>query len=135
MTAPVIKTSTEEVTFSTEFSDFVPGADYRLGVGTAGPKLTVKLELLKNEVAVEKATFTFVQGFTSSWWDVERVSVQGFALSRAELPRKGEKLRLKVSLSREHANQHKKIYVLVARKYGASRWYIEDGVEMDDSLW
>lgn len=135
MTSPVIRTSTEEVTFSTEFSDFVPGADYRLGVGTAGSKLTAKLELLKNEVAVEKAPASFVQGFASSWWDVDRVSVQGFVLSRAELPGKGEKLRLRVSLSRAHANTLKKIYVLVARKYGASRWYIEDGVEMDDSLW
>ena len=136
MTSPVINTSKDEVIFSTEVSSFVPGADYRLGLGSADPKLTtVKIELLKNEEAVANTLVSFVQEHTSGWWDVDKVSVRGFVLGRDELPAKGEKLRLRVTLSREQADQFKKLYVLVARKYGENLWYLEDGVELTDSHW
>lgn len=131
MTAPVIRPSTDEVVFNSEFSDFVPGADYRLGVGTAGGKVTsLKIELLKNDAVVKKNPVSFVQGYTSSWWDVDKVSIRGFVLARDELPEKGKKVRLKITLPRAEADKLKKIYILVARKYGTDRWYVEDGVEL-----
>lgn len=137
MTAPVIKTTAEEVTFTVRFEDFVSGSEYRLGVGTAaGNKLTnVKMELSRNDQALKKNLVNFDQGYTASWWNVDKVSVQGFVMTPAELPGKDQKLVLKVTVLRAEADKVKKIFVLVARKYGEDRWYVEDGVELNDSHW
>lgn len=133
MAAPTIKPSGVQVVFTTEFADFVPGADYRLGVGTAGSKIAgAKLELLKNKVVLKKNPTSFEQGYTSSWWDVDSVSVRGFLLLSKE--RLG-KVRLRVTLPRPEIDKLKKLYILVARKYGENRWYVEDGIELSDSHW
>ncbi|MBI4444841.1 MAG: hypothetical protein HY645_02930 [Acidobacteria bacterium] len=136
MTAPVVKSTSEAVVLTTRFNDLSAGKDYRVGIGVAGTVLSnVKVELLKNDTTLDKAAVSFDQGYTSNWWNVDKVSVQGFVLSETDLPAKDEKLGMRVTVPRSEVSKFKKLFVLLARKYDSERWYLEDGVELDESYW
>jgi len=136
MSAPVIRATPEGVTFSASFSDFAPGGEYRLGIATAAGKLgSSKVELLKNGTAIQLQPVDFDQNYTSNWWSVPKVSVHGYTLSGNNVPAKTDKLTLRVTLSKDELDKQKKVYLLVARKYGENVWYLEDGVEMNEANW
>lgn len=135
MSPPVIKNTMEEMVLAARFEDLAPGAQYRLGVGTDSGKINAKIELLKGNTLLQKNVVNFEQGYTSSWWNVERVFTQGFVLSQEDLPRENEQLTLRISIPRQELNKLKKLYILVARNYGETRWYVEDGIELDDTYW
>ena len=136
MSAPVLRPSPEEIRFTALFSDFQAGEDYRIGVGTVGEKIqNVRIELIKNDAVLSNPIETFEQGFASSWFEVEKISVWGYVLSAAELPAKGESLLLRVVVPREEADRLQRMFVILARKYGPTRWYIEDGSELNNTQW
>ncbi len=136
MSAPVIRATPEGVTFSASFTDLSPGGEYRLGLATAGGKLTgSKVELLKNGTAIQLQPTDFDQNYTSNWWNVPKVTVHGFSLAGTNVPAKTDKLTLRVTVSKEELDKQKKVYMLVARKYGEGVWYLEDGVEMNETNW
>ena len=135
MTSPVIKTTVEDIQFSVDLSDFSPGNVYRLGVGAAQNAVNAKLELLKNETPMTSKPMDFVQGYTSAWWQVEQLSVTGYTLKGSDVPKQGEKITFRVSISRSDAKTISKVYLLVSRQYGPDLWYLEDGVDLDQSNW
>ena len=136
MSAPVLRTSPEEIRFTARFSDFQAGEDYRIGVGTAGEKIQdATIELVKDTTVLPNQVETFEQGFSKSWFEVDKISVQGFVLPAAKLPAEGEALLLRVVVPRSEADRLKRMFVILARKYGPTRWYIEDGAEMNDTDW
>jgi len=136
MSAPVIRAMPEGVTFSASFTDFSTGGDYRLGLAAAGGKLLgTKVELLKNGTALQLQPSDFDQNYTSNWWNVPKVLVHGYSLSGSNVPAKTDKVTLRVTVSKEELDKHKKVYMLIARKYGEGVWYLEDGVEMNETNW
>lgn len=137
MTAPVIRAMPEgNVSFSAQFTGLVGSGDYRLGFGAGSGKVPgAKIELLKNGNAVSLPLTGFEQGYCSNWWNINKVSIQGFLLSGNAVPSKDEKLTLKVTVPKAELDKVKKVYLLIARKYGTDVWYIEDGAEMDEAYW
>ncbi len=136
MSAPVLRTSPEEIRFTARFSDFKAGEDYRIGVGTVGEKIRdATIELVKDDTVLPNQVETFEQGFARSWFEVDKISVQGFVLAASKLPAEGEALLLRVVVPRPEADRLKRMFVILARKYGPTRWYIEDGSELNDTLW
>ena len=136
MKAPLIRTTAEELQLKAIFSDLIPGKKYRLGVGVAEGELTsVKLALKKDDQVLEKESVAFVQKHTSSWWGVNSISTQGYVLADTDLPEAGGELTLEVHISKQEADQLKQLFLLVARLYGADRWYPEDGMELKESDW
>ncbi|MEE8160720.1 MAG: hypothetical protein V3T61_03695 [Acidobacteriota bacterium] len=136
MSAPVLRTSPEEIRFTARFSDFKAGEDYRIGVGTVGEKIRdATIELVKDDTVLPNQVETFEQGFARSWFEVDKISVQGFVLPPSKLPAEGEALLLRVVVPRPEADRLKRMFVILARKYGPTRWYIEDGSELNDTLW
>ncbi|RPI28281.1 MAG: hypothetical protein EHM61_05665 [Acidobacteria bacterium] len=137
MSSPVIRAMPEgNVSFSAQFSDFASNGDYRIGFGPATGKLEgVKLELLKDGTAVTLTQSSFEQGYASNWWNISKVSLLGFHVAGPNIPPKSGKLTFRVTVPKVELDKHKKVYMLVARKYGEDVWYIEDGVEMDESYW
>ena len=136
MSAPVLNPGPEEIRFTAIFSDFQVGEDYRIGVGTEGEQIqNARIELIKDDKVLSNPIETFEQGFSSSWFEVEKISVWGYVLSSTKLPAKGESLLLRVVVPREEADRLQRMFVILARKYGPDRWYIEDGSELNDTLW
>ena len=91
MSAPVLRTSPEEICFTARFSDFKAGEDYRIGVGTVGEKIRdATIELVKDDTVLPNQVETFEQGFARSWFEVDKISVQGFVLPSSKLPAEGE---------------------------------------------
>ena len=136
MSAPVLRTSPEEIRFTARFSDFNAGEDYRIGVGTAGETIQgATIELVKDTTVLPNKLVTFEQGFAKLWFKVDKISVQGFVLPPSKLPAEGEALLLRVVVPRAEADRLKRMFVILAKKYGPTRWYIEDGAEMTDTDW
>jgi len=137
MSAPVIRAMPEgNVSFSAQFSDFASNGEYRVGFGPANGKLEgIKLELLKDGNPVSLQETSFEQGYASNWWNISKVSVQGFHLTGPNVPQQNQKLTFRVTVPKTELDKHKKVYMLIARKYGEDVWYIEDGAEMDETFW
>lgn len=135
MEPPIIKGTTDEVSFSARFSMLNPEKVYHIAVGTGGGSLdgaTIALESGGNPVDLKLMDFT--QKYTASWWGVPEVEARGFLIEGASIPSEGE-LTLKFSISRAKADSLKKIYVFVAKQYGPNTWYLEDGTELSDEYW
>jgi len=136
MSAPVVRTAEGQVVFTTHLQDFVSGNKYRIGIGGVGssaPDATIELEL--GDTALSKSATDFTQGFTSHWWGVDELKSRGVSLEASDLPSPGQQLTFRVKLSREAADNFEKLYIFVSRDYGGSTWYLEDGVELDQSYW
>lgn len=136
MSAPVVRTAEGQVIFTTQLQNFVPGSKYRIGIGGVGnsaPDATIEVKL--GETALSKATADFTQGYTSHWWGVDELKSRGIALSASDLPDSGQQLTFRVSIAREAADNFEKLYIFVSRDYGGDTWYLEDGVELDQSYW
>jgi len=136
MSAPVVRTAEGQVIFTTQLQHFVPGNKYRIGIGGVGssaPDATIELEL--GETALSKSATDFTQGYTSHWWGMNELKSRGVALADSDLPGEGQQLTFRVRLSREAADNFEKLYIFVSRDYGGSTWYLEDGVELDQSYW
>lgn len=136
MSAPVVKNADGQVVFTTRLQNFVPGSEYRVGIGGVGnsaPDATIEVEI--GDSGLSKPTTDFTQGFTSHWWGVDELKSRGVALGASDLPEKGKELTLRVKLMREAADNFEKLYLFVSRDYGGSTWYLEDGVELDQSYW
>ena len=113
MSAPILQVTPEEISFTTTFSNFVPGGSYRLGVGTTGDKTnSTTIELLKENIVLSKKVVGFEQGFARSWFEVDRIVVRGLLFRSAELPGSGEDLTLKVTLPRAVTCPHNRVHSL-----------------------
>ena len=135
MSSPVIRTTVEDIILSVDLTDFTAGNSYRLGFGTAKGQIKARLQLTKGTEDVPFPKMDFVQGHTSTWWQVPQISARGWSLEGANLPKAGERLTFRVLISRADAKEITKIYLLISRSYGPDLWYLEDGVEMDQSMW
>ncbi len=134
MEPPIIKGSTETVTFTARFTELNPEKSYRIGVGVGSGALEGATISLETETgAVNSAIVDFTQGNTSSWWGVSEVNARGFLLEGAAIPTNGVTLRF--SIPRSAADKAKKFYVFVSKKYGPTTWYLEDGSELSDEYW
>ncbi len=134
MEPPIIKGSTDTISFTARFSELNPEKAYRIGVGVGSGALEGATISLETEAgAVNSSLVDFTQGNTSSWWGVSEVSARGFLLEGASIPSEGVTLR--VSIPRSVADKVKKLYVFVAKKYGPTTWYLEDGSELSDEYW
>ena len=136
MAAPVLKAEVEQISFTTKFSDFVAGSDYRLGVGTTGDKIEgAEIELLKGDAPLSKDLISFTQGFASAYFEVEEISVQGFSFPSTDLPAEGELVAMKVTIPRAEAERLERLFIIVAKQFGPDRWYIMDGGEINSTHW
>jgi hypothetical protein len=100
MSPPILNTGLEEISFTTRFSHFAGGSDYRLGVGTTGDELNnAKFELSKGDTVLSKKLVSFRQEFASAYFEVDEIFVQGFLFSSAELPDEGEEITLKATIT------------------------------------
>lgn len=131
MEAPVIKTSVESVVVMARISDFTAGEDYRLGVGVASGSLSsAKVSAIRNGNPMSLDLVDFKQGFTSSWWNVDELSSKGFYLSGNSIPTGDGMISLRVEIPKADADKLNRLYIFVAKKYGGSVWYLEDGTEL-----
>ena len=136
MSPPILKTGPEEISFTTRFSHFAGGSDYRLGVGTTGDEMNnAKFELSKGDTVLSKELVSFRQGFASAYFEVDRILVQGFLFSSDDLPDEGEEITLKVTIPRAEAEKLKRLFIIIATQFGPDRWYIMDGGEINESHW
>lgn len=131
MEAPVIKTSPESVVVMARISDFTGGENYRVGVGVASGSLSsAKISAIRDGNTVSLDLVDFKQGFTSSWWSVDELASKGFYLSGNSIPTGDSMISLRVEIPKADADKLDKLYVFVAKKYGGSVWYLEDGTEL-----
>lgn len=135
MESPVIKGEADVIKVSTRFKDFSATGDYRIGVGGEKNDLTgVQLELWAEDgIAVSAPMVDFTQGYTSSWWQVDEVRAKGFVFPESSLP--GKVLTLRVTVPRADADAAGRIFVFVAKKYGPTTWYLEDGTALKQEYW
>ncbi len=132
MTAPVIRTTADEIQFSVDCGDFEAGGDYRLGFGAVDSVEGAQLELLEDGSTVEAEPVSFDQQHTQTWWGMPQLKMTGFLLNSAAA---GQTLKLRVKVSRSVADSLPAIYLGVSRDYGGGLWYLEDGVEIKKDLW
>ena len=136
MAPPVLKAEPEQISFTTRFSNFVSGSDYRLGVGTTGDEIDgAGFELSTAGGPLSKELISFRQGFASAYFEVEEVFVQGFSFPSTDLPAEGEEVSMKVTIPRAEAERLDRLFIIVAKQFGPERWYIMDGVEINNSHW
>lgn len=136
MSAPIIRSTPDGVSFTVRFQNFAEGRSYRVGFGSQGEQApNVTLELLKEEQAFAQSPISFAQGNTSGWWGVEQVASRGYALGPEGLPDPEEALTFRVTMPRDVADRYEKLYLFVSRNYGSDRWYMEDGSEIDKTDW
>ena len=76
---PVIRSDDTSVILSIRVQNFVPGKDYRIGLGVAGETPAEGTYSLTREgQPVGKQPVAFKQGNTSHWWGVNLLSAKGF---------------------------------------------------------
>jgi len=136
LSAPILKGEPDQISFTTRFSGFVSGSDYRLGVGTTGEDIEgIEVELTQGDTPLSKTRASFRQGFASAYFEVEEILVQGFLFPSSDLPGQGEEVAMKVTIPRTEADSLERIFIIVAKQFGPDRWYIMDGAEINDSHW
>jgi hypothetical protein len=136
MSAPVIRSTAEQVVITVRFEKMNSSRSYRIGLGDAGdkaPQATTTLTSNDKEVPIEATDFT--QGNTSGWWKVDQLSCIGYVVSGPAVPAEGQSLLLQFTLPKKVADTYDKLFVFVSRDYGSHRWYLEDGTEIDKSDW
>ena len=132
MTAPVIKTSVEEIQFSVDCGGFEAGGNYRLGFGSVDGVEEAELELLEDGSAVEAELIHFDQDHTQTWWGMPQLKMRGYELQSAP---SGQTLKLRVRVPRSVADLLPAVYLGVARDFGGGLWYLVDGAEVEQDLW
>ncbi len=136
LTAPVLKSEPDVISFTTRFSDFVDGNDYRIGVGTTGEELPgAKFELSQGDAPLPKELFSFRQGTAAAYFEVENIQVQGFFFPSSELPSGDQQIALKVTIPRSEAEKAQRLFIIVTKQFGPDTWYIMDGAEINNSHW
>lgn len=135
MSAPVIRSTAEELVISARFENFVADRSYRIGFGAVDKVPEMTLELSHNDQPVSLEAQDFVQGNTSAWWRVEQVNARGYVLKGADLPEEAGALLFRVQLKRSEAEKYDRLFIFVARDYGNDRWYLEDGTVIEKSDW
>jgi hypothetical protein len=134
LTSPVLKTETDTITFTTRFSSFIDGNDYRIGVGAIGEELAgAQFELSRGGSALSKELFSFRQGFAAAYFNVDEIQIQGYFFPSAELPAGDEELTLKVTLPRSEAEKAERIFIIITKQFGPDTWYIMDGAEINNT--
>ena len=133
MEAPVIRASEDSITVSARFSNLSTDGVYRIAAGVASGDLeSAQLELKKEGDVLDLEVIEYTQGYTSSWWDVSEIAARGYQLEGAGIPDDGSSLYLKVTLPLGDADRTGKFYIFVAKQYGPTTWYLEDGSEISD---
>ncbi len=133
---PVLKGEPDQISFTTRFSSFVSGSDYRLGVATTGEEIEgIEFELSQGGAPLSKKLVSFSQGFASAYFEVEEIQVQGFSFPSTDLPGEGEEVAMKVTIPRAEAERLGRLFIIVTKQFGPDRWYIMDGAEINDSHW
>lgn len=136
MSAPVIRSTAEQVVITVRFENLDASRSYRIGLGDAGDKApATEAKLTKNDQPVPIETTDFTQGNTSGWWKVDELSCRGYVVSGPAVPAEGQSLLLQFTMPKAVADAYSKLYVFVSRDYGSSRWYLEDGTEIDKADW
>lgn len=133
MSAPIIRSTAEELVFTVRFEGFTDGRTYRLGVAAAGATPEASLELLRDDSPLNLSPTEFVQENTKAWWGVDSIKARGYTLGPNNLP--DGAVTLRVTMARETADQLGKLYLFIARDYGSGRWYLEDGTELAETDW
>jgi len=109
LSAPILRGEPDQISFTTRFSSFVSGSDYRLGVGTTGDEIEgIEVELTQGDSPLSKKRASFRQGFASAYFEVEEILVQGFLFPAADLPSEGEEVAMKVTIPRTEADRLKR---------------------------
>lgn len=136
MSAPILRTSEGKVIISVHIKDFAPGKDYRIAVASSiDSKIEATVELTLNDTPLSVTATKFKQKNPGQWWGVSQFNATGFELKAAQLPPAGQDLVLKAEVDHDEATAVGKLYVFVARDYGSDTWYLEDGSEIDKSVW
>jgi len=136
LAAPVLKGGPDQISFTTRFSSFISGSDYRLGVGTTGDDIEgIEIELSKGGTPLSKKLASFSQGYASAYFEVEEIQVQGFSFPSTDLPGEGEEVAMKVTIPRAEADRLGRLFIIVSKQFGPDRWYIMDGAEINDTHW
>ncbi len=136
LSAPILKGEPDQISFTTRFSGFASGSDYRLGVGTTGDEIEgIEFELTQDDSPLSRDLVKFRQGFASAYFEVEEILVQGFLFPSAGLPGEGQEVAMKVIVPRDEADKVGRLFIIVAKQFGPDRWYIMDGAEINDSHW
>ncbi len=136
LSAPILKAEADQISFTTRFSSFVSGSDYRLGVGTTGDEIEgIEFELTQGDTPLSKKLASFHQGFASAYFEVEEILVQGFFFPSTELPGEGEEVTMKVTIPRTEVERLGRVFIIVTKQFGPDRWYNMDGAEINDSHW
>lgn len=135
MSAPVIRTSTGEVSISARFQGLNPERNYRIGIGVTGQFPESKIEIARDDTPVAASLDDFIQGHTSNWWGVEQLTARGFQLDGNDLGSASEELVLRISIPQAEADKLENIYLFISRNYGGKTWYLEDGADLDNSYW
>lgn len=136
MEAPVVKGTTESIVISARFKGMSAGGSYRIGVGVAKGDLSSAQVDLKREGEDLSVTSTeFKQGYTESWWSVPELSAKGFLVEGGLIPDSDVALVLRADVPRAEADRAERLYVFIAKKYGPTTWYLEDGTEINISEW
>lgn len=136
MSAPVIRSTADQVTITVRIESLSADRTYRIGLGATGenaPGATATIHSGEKALPIEATNF--VQGNTSAWWKVDQLSCIGFVVSGPAIPAAGQSLLLQFTLPKATADTFSKMYVFVSRDYGSQRWYLEDGTEIDKSDW
>ena len=133
---PILKGEPDQISFTTRFSTFNSGSDYRLGVGTTGDEIEgIEIELSQGGTILSKKQASFSQGYASAYFEVEEIQVQGFLFPSSDLPAQGEEVAMKVTIPRAEADRVGRLFIIVSKQFGPDRWYIMDGAEINDSHW
>ncbi len=134
MDSPVVRGTPDTVTVVARFKDFSPDGSYRIGVGSVGD-LSGLVLALENDAgeSLKFPTISFDQGYTGSWWAVDEVKARGYIFENAGLG--GKVLTLKAQVPRDKADAAGRFFVFVAKKYGPTTWYLEDGAELKKTHW
>lgn len=136
MSAPVIRSSGDEIVFTVRFEGFAEGRSYRIGFGGKGEKApNSQIELSVGDSKSTLESMDFVQGNTSGWWKIEELGAKGYTIEKSGIPAAGTALTFRVTVPRDVSDGYEKLYLFVSRDYGSGRWYLEDGSEIDKSDW
>ena len=135
MSSPVIRTNPDGISIAARFQGLQPGRSYRIGVGVKGQFPESEIEISRGDSPLPANLTDFVQGHTSNWWGVEQLSARGFQIDGSDLAGPSEELLLRVSVPRAATDQLENIYIFISRNYATDTWYLEDGVDLDQSYW
>lgn len=136
MSSPTVRANEEGVQITARFSNFSKESSYRIGVGTTGAQLeNAKIELLKGETPLSNNLVNFKQGYTQSWFEVDEILVRGVVFTPDGDPAPSEAVLIRVTLPKEEADRQKRLFLILSKSYGPDVWYIQEGAELNESVW